>query len=92
MRWLPLSKRQDPREAEAYGALHDGIPDWLKPSVGHWIDSVLVTLCETTGRDTMRALLAGREQKLESTVYSTSIDRAVGHVTDSCLARVPSSP
>jgi hypothetical protein len=45
MEWRPLSVRGN-REAEEAYALHDGIPEWLKPSVWDWIAQVLKALCE----------------------------------------------
>jgi hypothetical protein len=39
--------RGSAKDAAAYDSLHDGIPDWLKASVWHWIESALAFICET---------------------------------------------
>src|SRR5262249_15070030 len=53
MRWRPFSKRGSEPDADAYDALHDHIPDWLKASVWNWIDGVIVDTCNTDDRHTM---------------------------------------
>lgn len=37
VRWLPLSKRNDPEQAKTYDALHEGVPEWLAGPVARWI-------------------------------------------------------
>jgi hypothetical protein len=53
MTWRPFSKRGRAKDAEAYDALHEGIPDWLKASVCHRIEEVIVTTCNTDDRNTI---------------------------------------
>ena len=36
-RGLPLSARNDPERAKAFGDLHEGVPAWLKESMLDWI-------------------------------------------------------
>lgn len=42
--WRPLSKRTDRNAAADYDALHDGIPSWLRQSLGTWIEAVVSAL------------------------------------------------
>jgi hypothetical protein len=36
--WRPLSARESEEEAEAYRALHTGVPPWLRESLWEWIE------------------------------------------------------
>lgn len=63
MTWRPLSRRRSAEDAEAYDALHDGIPTWLKASVWNWIDGVIVATCNTDDRNSQ--LLAGYDTNEE---------------------------
>jgi hypothetical protein len=47
MTWRPLSNRGSEEDAEAYDALHDGIPEWLVQSLVDWISQVFVATCNT---------------------------------------------
>jgi hypothetical protein len=41
MRWVPLSARGDSEKSDAYAALHEGIPPWMRASAIRWVSSVL---------------------------------------------------
>jgi hypothetical protein len=38
MAWRPLSLRNDPVAAEKFDALHDGVPEWLAPTLVDWFE------------------------------------------------------
>jgi hypothetical protein len=63
MTWRPLSKRQSPRDAEAYDALHDGVPEWLSPSVAHSIYNA-IALVSQGDTDRERELLQIIERRV----------------------------
>jgi hypothetical protein len=41
--WRPLYARENEREAQAYDALHEGVPTWLVPSLWEWILEQVIT-------------------------------------------------
>lgn len=41
VRWRPLSIRNDPEAVPTYDALHDGLPEWLRPGVARWVEEAL---------------------------------------------------